>query len=157
MVAHGPMVRRLTRSVLQHEADADDAAQDAFFSAWLALDRFDPAQRFGPWMARIAVNAARDLSRRRRVRATEPLPPDRPVPGGGPGQEAERAEQRARLREALAELPERQRLVVALHEVEGYAHREIGELLEIPEGTVRSDLFHARRNLRSRLDVLRKE
>lgn len=154
---HAPMVRRLTRAVLQHGADGDDAAQDAFFSAWQALDRFDPAQPFGPWMARIAVNAARDLVRRRKVRSTEPLPLDRPGAGPGPAASAEAAEQRERLRSGLAGLPERQRLVVVLFEVDGYAHAEIAQLLGLPEGTVRSDLFHAKRRLRVALDSLREE
>ena len=154
---HGPMVRRLTRSVLQHSADADDAAQEAFFSAWQALDRFDPSLALGPWLARIAVNAARDLVRRRRVRATEAVPLDRADPGPLPDQAAENRVRRERLAAALAALPERQRLVVVLFEVEGYAHGEIAGLFGIPEGTVRSELFHAKRKLRAALDGLREE
>lgn len=154
---YAPMVRRLTRAVLGHAADADDAAQDAFFSAWQALDRFDRAQRFGPWLARIAVNAARDLVRRRRVRVTEPLPLDQADTGPRPDRTAERRMQRERLGAALAALPERQRLVVALFEVEGYAHAEIARMLELPEGTVRSDLFHAKRRLRAQLGGLRED
>ena len=154
---HGPMVRRLTRAVLQHGADADDAAQDAFFSAWQALDRFDPALTLGPWLARIAVNAARDLARRRRVRATEAVPPDRADAGPLPDQAADARVRRGRLAAALAGLPERQRLVVVLFEVEGYAHGEIAGLFGIPEGTVRSELFHAKRKLRTALDGLREE
>ncbi len=154
---YAPMVRRLTRAVLGHAADADDAAQDALFSAWQALDRFDRTQRFGPWLARIAVNAARDLVRRRRVRATEPLPLERADAGPTPDRAAERRMQRERLGAAMAELPERQRLVVVLYEVEGYAHGEIARMLELPEGTVRSDLFHAKRRLRARLGGLKEE
>ena len=52
------------------------------------------------------------------------------------------------LRRALHDLPERQRMAVVLFDVEGYSHREIGEILGIPEGTVRSDVFHGRRTLR---------
>jgi RNA polymerase sigma-70 factor (ECF subfamily) len=58
---------------------------------------------------------------------------------------------RARLDQALSSLPERQRLVVVLFEVEGYGHAEIGAMLGVPEGTARSDLFHARRRLRAAL------
>jgi RNA polymerase sigma-70 factor (ECF subfamily) len=56
------------------------------------------------------------------------------------------------LREAIATLPERQRAAVVLFDVEGYSHREIGAILDIPEGTVRSDVFHGRRALRKVLD-----
>lgn len=148
---HAPMVRRLTRAVLRHPEDADDAAQDAFLSAWLALDRFDPSLPAGPWLARIAVNAARDLSRRRTVRRSEPIPESLGAPGGSPEQRTDDALLRERLDRALAELPERQRLALVLFEVEGYRHAEIGALLGVPEGTVRSDVFHARRRMRTAL------
>ncbi len=142
------MARRLTRAVLRHAEDADDAAQDAFVAAWTSLGRFDPAQPFGPWLARIAVNAARDLARRRRVRQTDEIPGTLATAGPGPEQDTERRLLRERLDGALAGLPERQRLAVMLHDGEGYRHGEIAELLDVPEGTVRSDVFQARRRLR---------
>lgn len=148
---YAPMARRLTRAVLRHPEDADDAAQDAFVAAWTSLGRFDPAQAFAPWLARIALNSARDLARRRRIRQTEPVSGVIAVHGPGPDQEVERRLLRERLEAALAALPERQRLAVVLHDAEGYRHAEIAELLELPEGTVRSDLFQGRRRLRAAL------
>jgi RNA polymerase sigma-70 factor (ECF subfamily) len=68
--------------------------------------------------------------------------------GSHPATETELSLLRERLGVALAELPERQRIAVVLFDVEGFSHREIGALLAIPEGTVRSDVFHARRKLR---------
>ena len=56
-----------------------------------------------------------------------------------------------RLRQALNELPERRRMAVVLFDVEGYSHAEIAEILGMPEGTVRSEVFHARRRLRTLL------
>lgn len=145
---HALMVRRLTRAVLGHLEDAEDAAQDAFLHAWTALDRFDPAASLGPWLARIAMNAARDLRRRRRVRSTEAIPESQAATSSAPDSNAERALLRARLTQALSTLPERQRAAVVLFEVEGYSHAEVGAMLGIPEGTARSDVFHARRKLR---------
>lgn len=142
------MVRRLTYAVLGHQEDAEDAAQDAFLSAWSALDRFDSRAALGPWLARIAMNAARDLRRRRRVRSTEAIPLSQPATAASPDRDTERTLLRERLRTALAELPERQRAAVVLFEVEGYSHAEVGAMLGIPEGTARSDVFHARRKLR---------
>jgi RNA polymerase sigma-70 factor (ECF subfamily) len=52
---------------------------------------------------------------------------------------------------ALGALPERQRIAVTLFDVEGYAHAEIAEILGVPEGTARSDVFHGRRALREAL------
>jgi RNA polymerase sigma-70 factor (ECF subfamily) len=146
---HTGFVRRLTRTILRDVDDSDDAAQDAFFAAWRARDRFDPARPFKPWLAQIAVNAARDLQRRRSIRQTDPLPPNAMDHGSHPATAAELSLLRERLDAALAELPERQRVAVVLFDVEGFAHREIGALLGIPEGTVRSEVFHARRKLRT--------
>ena len=137
--------------VLSHE-DAEDAVQDGFLHAYRAMGRFDAAYPFGAWLARIVANAALDLVRRRRVRATEELPPSVAMPFSDP---AERSELRTRLRAALAELPARQRAVLVLHDVEGYRHGEIGAMLGMPEGTARSDLHHARTAMRRALDDLR--
>lgn len=151
VVRHAGMVRRLTLSVLRHPEDADDAAQEAFFSAWTALDRFDERQALAPWLARIAVNAARDLHRRRNVRSAAPLEVVQVVSSDAPDRQAGDAMLRVRLDSALATLPDRQRAALVLFEVEGYAAAEIGAILDIPEGTVRSDVFHARRKLRTLL------
>lgn len=150
---YAPAARRLARSVLQHTDDADDAAQDGFLSAWRGLLRFDTERPFGPWLLRIVVNAAQDLRRRRTVRAAESLRGQMPGTEASPAFEAEQAEQRERIGTALAELPERQRLAVVLFDVEGFSHAEIGEVLGVPVGTARSDLFHGRRALRERLGI----
>jgi len=56
------------------------------------------------------------------------------------------------LQDALAELPERYRAAVVLFDVEGYSHAEIAKIIGVPEGTVRSDVFHARRMLRQAME-----
>src|SRR2546428_237142 len=89
-----------------------------------------------------------DRRRRRNVRQAEPLDPA--LVGGGPRPDAVaiRNELGARLQTALGELSERRRMAVVLFDVEGYSHAEIAGILGIPEGTVRSEVFHARRRLR---------
>jgi RNA polymerase sigma-70 factor (ECF subfamily) len=149
---HAPAARRVARSILRHREDADDATQDGFYSAWRNLGRFDTGRPFGPWLIRIVINAAQDLRRRRAVRATEPLPAETAT-SSTPARSYERAEFGRRVDAALAELPERQRLAVVLFDVEGYSHAEIAQLLGIPVGTARSDLFHGRRALRARLNL----
>jgi RNA polymerase sigma-70 factor (ECF subfamily) len=140
--------RRVARAVLGDPDDADDAAQDGFLSALVKLAQYDPRRPFGPWLMRIIANAATDRRRRRNVRRVEPLEPS--LVGGGPRPDAAaiRSELGDRLRSALAELPERRRKAVVLFDVEGYSHAEIAGILGIPEGTVRSEVFHARRRLR---------
>src|SRR5256886_9786229 len=146
-----PQARRVARSVLDDPDEADDAAQDGFLSALVKLEQYDTRRPFGPWLMRIVANAATDRRRRRNVRRAEPL--DASLVGGGPRPDAiaVRSELGERLRAALKELPERRRTAVVLVDVEGYSHAEIAGILGIPEGTVRSEGFHARRRLRTLL------
>src|SRR5439155_204107 len=83
-----------------------------------------------------------------RRRTREPLDIGLTAGGARPDATAERRALNERLRQALAELPERRRMAVVLFDVEGYSHGEIALILGIPEGTVRSEVFHARRRLR---------
>lgn len=143
--------RRVARAVLGDPDDAADAAQDGFLSALVKLGQYDRARPFGPWLMRIVANAATDRRRRRTVRRAEPLDVGLIAGGARPDAEAERRALGGRLRQALAELPPRRRLAVVLFDVEGYSHGEIAAILGIPEGTVRSEVFHARRTLRALL------
>jgi RNA polymerase sigma-70 factor (ECF subfamily) len=142
----------VARAVVTTHEDAEDAVQEGFLHAYRALDRFRPDQAFGAWLHRIVANAALDITRRRKVRDADELTDTMASHFRDPG---EAADLKARLRQALARLSERQRSVIILHDVEGFRHGEIGDLLGIPEGTARSDLHHARRLLRQFLDVLR--
>ena len=142
------VARRVARAVLGDPDDADDAAQDALLSALVKLDQYDPRRPFGPWLLRIVANAATDRRRRRKVRRAESLDPALVAGGTRPDAAAEQRALAERLRGALAELSERRRLAVVLFDVEGYSHAEIARILGIPEGTVRSEVFHARRGLR---------
>lgn len=150
------LVRRYTRSayaialgVAKEPADAEDICQDAFVRALERLDDCEPA-RFGAWLLRIVRNRAHSVRRYLGVRDAVELDVASPAsPEPGPHREAERQQLRRDLLDALGELKEVQREVVLLHDLEGWKHREIGQLLELPEGTVRAHLFHARRALRN--------
>ncbi len=150
--AFGALVRRherrayaVARAITGTHEDAEDAVQDGFLHAYRSLQRFRPEQPFAAWLHRIVANAALDLLRRRRVRSSTMLSPHHPAPFRDP---AESNELHDRLSVALDTLSIRQRAVVVLHDVEGFKHAEIARLLDIPEGTARSDLHHARRELR---------
>src|SRR3989454_5058056 len=121
--------RRVARAVLGDPDDADDAAQDGMLSALLKLEQYDPRRPFGPWLLRIVANAATDRRRRRAVRRVDPLDPGLVAGGVRPDRTAERRALAPRLREALAELPERRRVAVVLFDVEGYRseERRVGE------------------------------
>jgi RNA polymerase sigma-70 factor (ECF subfamily) len=154
---HAPMARRVAYTILENQEDADDAAQEGFLSAWLAIRRYDPRRAFRPWLMQIVVNAARDLRRRRRVRTAEPLEFVAAASRDDPAREAGALDLGDRLRGALATLPERQRLAVVMFDAEGYPQAEIAKLLGIPEGTVKSDVFHGRRALRKVLESVKEE
>lgn len=148
---YAEQARRVARAVLGDPDDADDAVQDGFLSALRNLHRYDPTRPFGPWLLRIVSNAALDRRRRRRVRETDQLSPVAASSEPSPDTIADRTAVAAELRTALSELPERQRMAVVLFDAEGYSHTEIAEILGVPDGTVRSDVFHGRRALRKRL------
>jgi RNA polymerase sigma-70 factor (ECF subfamily) len=159
--AFGALVRRhqdrayaVARGIVLTHEDAEDVVQDAFLHAFRALERFRPEQPFGAWLHRIVANAALDLTRRRKVRDADELHDMHASPFRDP---AEARDLRERLSTALQALPARQRAVLVLHDLEGYKHAEIGTMLEIPEGTARSDLHHARAQMRRALHALRKD
>lgn len=151
---HARRAYAVARAITVTHEDAEDAVQEGFLHAYRALDRFRPEQAFGAWLHRIVANAALDIGRRRKVRDADALPESISLPFRDP---AEHDELRRRLLEGLGELPNRQRAVIVLHDVEGFTHGEIGGMLGIPEGTARSDLHHARAALRRRLGDLRSE
>lgn len=150
----GP-ARRVARAILRDPSEADDATQDAFLAALRQLARYDASRPFGPWLMRIVANAAADRRRRRRVRQTEALSPLAASVEPGPADLTNRRAFRAAFEAALQELPERQRIAVVLFDVEGYSHAEIAKVVGVPQGTVRSDVFHARRALRAPLAAWR--
>jgi RNA polymerase sigma-70 factor (ECF subfamily) len=144
----------VTRAIVVTHEDAEDAVQEGFLHAYRALDRFLPDQPFGAWLYRIMANSALDLVRRRKVRDADELTETVAVPFRDPG---ESDELRTRLSEAIDHLTERQRAVIVMHDVEGFTHGEIGQMLGIPEGTARSDLHHARATLRGLLRDVRSD
>ncbi len=154
VLLHQRRAYAVARAIVGTHEDAEDAVQDGFLHAYRALKRFRPDQAFGAWLHRIVANAALDLVRRRKVRAADELPETVAAPFRDPG---ESDHLRIRLEDALTELTDRQRSVIVLHDVQGFKHAEIGEMLSIPEGTARSDLHHARATLRRILGSIRSD
>jgi RNA polymerase sigma-70 factor (ECF subfamily) len=152
--SHQRRAYAVARAIVLDHHDAEDAVQEGFLHAYRALARFRPGEPFGAWLHRIVANAALDLQRRRKVRSAGVLPETVALPFRDP---AESDELRRQLSAALERLPERQRSVIVLHDVEGFRHAEIGEMLGIPEGTARSDLHHARAALRRMLSDTRSD
>jgi RNA polymerase sigma-70 factor (ECF subfamily) len=138
-------------SVTGNPQDAEDVAQEAFLVALERLDDCRDPERFGGWLLTIVRNRARNIVRRERLRRGEELTPEISPGKGGPEEDLENLEIRERLERGLEGLSEVRREVLLLHDLEGWKHREIGERLGIPDGTVRSHLHFARKHVRDRL------
>jgi RNA polymerase sigma factor (sigma-70 family) len=123
------------------------------------LSECRPPEQFRAWLLRITHNRAISLLRWQRVRTaavlgTGPGESDLLASGESPLAAAERSDLRARLMTALATLGTAQRTVVILYDIDGWSHRDIAGLLGVAEGTSRSTLFDARRQLRAQLTTL---
>lgn len=151
---HGLTARRAARAILRDDDDADDAVQEGMLAAWRAIERYDPERPFRPWLMRIVVNAALDARRRSRVRRAEPIVEAMASGGLGPDRMTDAALLSERINAGLATLPERQRIALVLFDSEGWGHADIAASLGVPEGTVRSYVFHARRAMRRALGTL---
>jgi RNA polymerase sigma-70 factor, ECF subfamily len=154
--AFDALVRRYMRRafavayrLLGRRPDAEDALQDAFVAALTKLDTFDRQRPFGPWLLRIVANRSINLRKGLAVRRTEPIPAGVASRAASPLEEAERSEVRAELQRALAQLPEQQRWILELFELDGFTGPEIAEMLDLPAGTVRWHLHQARHRLRA--------
>lgn len=133
---------RITGSV----EDAMDATQNAFVNAYEKLHTFDPSFRFFSWIYRIAVNQSLNLVGRRREQS--PIDEGEPTSDRNPAEIFDSTETRYQLKRALLDLEPHYRTVIVLKHLEGFSYREIGEILGIPEKTVKSRLFTARQRLR---------
>jgi RNA polymerase sigma-70 factor (ECF subfamily) len=131
--------------------EAEDVCQDAMVRALEHLGDCRHPERFGAWLAEIVRNRAHNMRAYRKVRATHALVEGTARSPNGASDGVERAELRRRLNVALGALTEMQRLVVFLHDMQGYAHHEIAELLHISETSSRQYLFVARKQLRADL------
>lgn len=146
--------------LVRNREDARDLAQESFVRAYQNLKSFRVESSFYTWLYRIAMNTALDHLRRQKMRRHEAYEEGVATRETGSvlsdgahrdtaHRSLERKQLHARLMAALDELPEDQRQVIVLREVDGLSYKEISEVMEIPEGTVMSRLYYARRKLKS--------
>lgn len=137
-------------------SEAEDAAQDGFVKAWRALGRFRAGAPFRPWLLRIVANEAHNRRRSAGRRAQLAVRAAAAEPSGdaAPSPEASvlHAERRNALLAAVNDLPEDQRVVVALRYFAGLSEDEVAETLGIAHGTVKSRTSRALERLRETYD-----
>lgn len=148
-----PRLRRLARAISRDAADADDLVQATVERALNHRGQWRPGTRLDSWMFRIMKNAWIDevRARSRRAKLFEPEEAGEHVGDEGAAILEARL-QAAEVKGAMPELPEEQRLAVALVLVEGLSYREAAETLEIPIGTLTSRLVRGRGALLERLE-----
>ncbi len=154
----GPGLRVAT-GMLGNVDDARDALQEAFVKVFKNLARFDTKRAFGPWFYQILRNQCRDMIRSRGSRGKyetrderlEMRPADYEA---GPERARERSAAKELLWMGLEQVGEDHREILVLKELQGFKYPEIAEILDIPEGTVASRLYHARRALKAALEEL---
>jgi RNA polymerase sigma-70 factor (ECF subfamily) len=147
---HVARVHSLARRMLGGE-DADEMTQDVFVRAWTRLSSFRGEAAFGTWLHRLAVNLILErresLALRRRRHVDDPTPAFERL-SVGPA----RRDVALDYEQALERLPDGAREVFVLHDVEGYKHREIADLLGISSGTSKAQLHRARMLMRGTLE-----
>lgn len=147
---HAARVYTVVRRLAGEDALAEDLAQEAWIRAFRKLDLFRGDSSFGTWMYRLATNTALNRLRRRNRRPEVEREGD-PRPSN-PTPVDEAVINQKVLSEALDRLPPGYRRVLVLHDVEGFTHAEIGELLGIAPGTSKSQLHKARARMRELIE-----
>jgi len=144
-------VFNLARRLCGSHPDAEDVLQETFLEIFRSVHAFRGEGSFAGWVRRVATSKAfMRLRKRRPLELEDPLEGDFPANDGRPG---DAATARVDLEVALARLPEATRAVIWLHEVEGYSHEEIGELLGKTASFSKSQLARGVVRLRDCLDV----
>ena len=147
----------MTVRVVRDRDVAEDAVQEAFFSAYRNLERFSGTS-FRAWLTRISVNAAHDILRKQKRRPSEPYPEweddtwQPPAPASeGPEQVTIVGQQRSALARAMAAVNDDQRTAIVLYDVQGYDYGEIAAMTGVSVGTVKSRIHRGRLALRELL------
>jgi RNA polymerase sigma-70 factor (ECF subfamily) len=148
---------RLAYRMTRNADDAKDLSQEAFLRAYRGLATFDGRSGLSTWLYRITVNLCISLLRQRRSSDEGEIPASYSDPSPKPLDELEEREVYRHVGEAVTELPPQQQATLLLRVHHGLSYREIAEILESSEGTVRVNYFHAVAKLRAQLKGLRDE
>jgi RNA polymerase sigma-70 factor, ECF subfamily len=153
---------RLAFRILGNEEEARDAVQESFIKIWQKIGSFDPSREFIPWMYRILVNTSTD--RLRSIRRHVMIPIDlasqklETMQQGDPSTLSDNHDLAILIKGMADMLPEKQKLVFILRDIEGMASQEVESITELSETSVKSNLYHARKRVRERLlKILEKE
>ena len=167
VVKYTPRLYGLVYNMTSNHEDTNDLLQDVFSKAYKAIRGFRGKSSFYTWIHSIAVNMTLNFLKKRGRRFNLSLDDvDASIQNdkdfleatatNSPVREADLAELQKRLNEAMMKLSEEHRAVVTMFHIQGMPHAEISKILHVSEGTVRSRLFYANRQLQNYLDEFRK-
>jgi RNA polymerase sigma-70 factor, ECF subfamily len=166
VLAHQDVVYNTALRILNDEDLAADAAQEAFLSAFRALNSYRGGS-FRAWLLRTVTNACYDELRRKKRRPTTPLEPETNEgedvesprwladPNASPEEQLDQAELEHAIQHCLENLPADFRTVVVLADIQGLDYSEVAIAVKSPVGTIRSRLARARLRLRECLQAFR--
>ncbi|MRR17071.1 MAG: sigma-70 family RNA polymerase sigma factor [Deltaproteobacteria bacterium] len=164
---HSSKMLNIAYRMLGDYDEACDVTQEAFLAAFRAIERFKAEAKFSTWLYRIVVNHTKNrLKQRQSLARHESASLDDPAPectqcaaglagseGGDPGELLERRELEAEVQKCISALDADYREVLVMRDIQGFAYDEIRDMLQIPDGTVKSRLSRARLAMK---DCLRK-
>lgn len=152
-----PKLGRFAWRLTGHAEAAKDVVQEAWVAIVRGLPRLQDPARFRSWAYRIVKNRCTDRTRRRVVsrNATDALQSNARSEAQDSANSSS-GDDVALLREAMTQLPDEQRAILSLHYLDGMSVAEIGRSLDMPVGTVKSRLFHARNRLRDTLERVKR-
>ena len=139
---------RTARAILGNDAEAHDAAQEAFVAAWVNLPRLRDASRFDAWLQRMLVNRCRETLRQRRRSREIWESAEAPLADFSGG-----SVETASIKAAFGRLSVDERTILLLHHLHGMTVDQVARQLGIPAGTAKSRLWHARRSLERALEA----
>jgi RNA polymerase sigma-70 factor (ECF subfamily) len=161
---HKRLAYQLAVGIVKNPTLADDLVQESFIKAFAALDRYNPQYAFTTWLCKIVTNHCLDHLRRKKIQACSL---DEPIEGrGGPirreiadwSRNPEwlllRKQRTLSIDQAIDSLPDRYRRVIVLRHKEDRSYEDIADILNIPLGTVKAQIFRARELLKKKLKGL---
>jgi len=156
------LVYHIAYSMCHHPQNAQDAVQEVFYRAYKAIGSYNPQWAFKTWLRRITVNYLLDQKKKKNVDAVSMTQEDDSVYEFSdrkydPAQAHYQNERELLLRKAVSELPEKQRMAITLRHFDDLSYEEIAEIMEMPLGTVMTQIHRGRKSLAERLETLQNE
>ena len=144
---------RFVYRLLDDEEEAKDVVQEVMIKVWSGRERMDEVQNWEAWCMRIAKNLSLDRIRSRQRKSTDPIEEGFDVRNEtlSPHETTELGESMIQINQLIAALPEKQRQVIHLRDIEGYSYHEICEILDLDMSQVKVNLFRARNFVREKL------